>query len=559
MANIQQLNDDYALMNSDANLIPAAFATIAADTKIQFCLAQRTPDCLTTDGIERINLGQADWTKDQIENNLKPNTIWDRDLYLNIWTLVFNSSESGLLGYAQFPGGPTSTDGVVVTYTSVGSLDIANPDGGQYGYGRTLTHEVGHWLNLIHIWGDDEGSSDECAGTDYVSDTPNQQVSNAGCPTFPHITCSNGPNGDLFMDYMDYTDDQCMHMFSVGQKDRMRAVVDGGDRGSLATSNCCDSPGNEICYCKAGANNTNDEKISNLSFAGINNTSTSTSGYEDFTSISGNATNNQTYLLTVTVSNEDPADQVIAWIDYNQDGDFDDTGEDVMSSNIGGPYTANITIPAGATSGTTRLRVRLHYTDQSPNSNSCGNSGWGQVEDYTINIGVSLPINLLKFEVEQFNDNDVKLMWVVDQLEGINSYVVEKSDGSPDNFQKLKTIDNDLKTSMDLILNDLERNTYFFRLKIINDDGQISYSQLKSVDITGKSQSIIAYPNPTTTDNINLYSPIYQNAKIYSIYGKALNNIKLKSGLNNLDLSNYPKGIYFLVNEYNQRVKIIIQ
>lgn len=130
----------------------------------------------------------------------------------------------GLLGYAQFPGGAASTDGVVVQYSSL-------PGGSSkpYGKGRTATHEVGHWLNLRHIWGD------ASCGNDFVGDTPTQQTSNHGCLTYPHITCGN--QSDMSMNYMDYTDDVCMYMFSTGQSTRMNALfASGGARASLLNS-----------------------------------------------------------------------------------------------------------------------------------------------------------------------------------------------------------------------------------------------------------------------------------------------------------------------------------
>ena len=127
----------------------------------------------------------------------------------------------GLLGCAQFPGGPAETDGVVILYTGFGTTGTAAPP---FDRGRTATHEIGHWLNLFHIWGDD-GTG--CNGTDEVGDTPNAAGPNFGCPAFPHVTCSNGPDGDMFMNYMDYTDDTCMFMFTAGQVTRMQAALDG--------------------------------------------------------------------------------------------------------------------------------------------------------------------------------------------------------------------------------------------------------------------------------------------------------------------------------------------
>ncbi len=234
MAQLEQLNQDFALMNSDASLIPGLFQPVAANTEIQFCLAQRKPDGTATNGINRINGGQASWTTAQINSTLKPNTIWNRNQYLNIWSVVFGGSSSGLLGYAQFPGGNASTDGIVCLWSSFGSVAMPNPSGGNYAKGRTATHEVGHWLNLRHIWGD------TTCGNDFVDDTPVHNASNGGCPTFPHLSTCTGNPIEMTMNYMDYTFDACMYMFTAGQKARMQAVLAiGGSRFSLTTSPGC--------------------------------------------------------------------------------------------------------------------------------------------------------------------------------------------------------------------------------------------------------------------------------------------------------------------------------
>ena len=153
---------------------------------------------------------------------------WDASQYLNIWCCNLGG---GLLGYAQFPGGAAATDGVVFLYSSIGS--VAQPGTySPYNLGRTATHEVGHWLNLRHINGDTN------CGNDLVSDTPTQQALNFGCPAFPHVTCSNGPNGDMFNNYMDYGDDNCLNMFTAGQGTRMTAALNG-PRVSIKTSPGC--------------------------------------------------------------------------------------------------------------------------------------------------------------------------------------------------------------------------------------------------------------------------------------------------------------------------------
>jgi len=251
-AQLDQLNQDFRLANSDASLIPALFQPVAADTEIQFCLAQRTPSGAATTGINRVNGGRASWTVSLIDGSLKPSTIWDRNQYLNIWSVVFGGADAGLLGYAQFPGGAANTDGVVVLYSSMGSTATPNPAGGSYARGRTATHEVGHWLNLRHIWGD------ATCGNDFVSDTPVHNTSNGGCPTYPHYSTCSGAPVEMTMNYMDYTYDACMYMFTAGQKARMQAVLaTGGSRASLTTSLGCTPPsGGGSCGTPAGLSAT---------------------------------------------------------------------------------------------------------------------------------------------------------------------------------------------------------------------------------------------------------------------------------------------------------------
>ncbi len=233
---IDVLNADFRRLNADASNTPSVFQSIAADCEINFCLASQDPSGAATTGIERRQTTVNGFsTNDNVKyyNNGGLNA-WDRNKYLNLWVCDLSG---GLLGYAQFPGGPAATDGVVCDYAYFGTVNATPP----FHLGRTATHEVGHWLNCYHIWGDD-GTS--CNGTDNVSDTPNQADENYGCPAFPTVSCSNGPNGDMFMNYMDYTDDACMNLFTNGQKSRMQALFGaGGARAALLTSPGCQPPG----------------------------------------------------------------------------------------------------------------------------------------------------------------------------------------------------------------------------------------------------------------------------------------------------------------------------
>ena len=210
------LNRDYAATNPDRAGVPAPWKGLVTDWRVRFKLAKvtRTPTTKTSftwdDGVKKTSTG-----------GIPPE---QPDKYLNLWVGALGG---GLLGYAQFPGGPASTDGVVINYRAFGTSGTAQAP---FNKGRTATHEIGHYLNLRHIWGDTE----DCSGSDNVADTPNCAGPNYGAPTFPTITCNNGPNGDMFMNYMDYVDDAAMFMFTAQQVLRMRAAVEG-PRASLVT------------------------------------------------------------------------------------------------------------------------------------------------------------------------------------------------------------------------------------------------------------------------------------------------------------------------------------
>jgi hypothetical protein len=224
---IEVLNQDYRGTNADRSKVPDVWAGLAADPNLQFALATKDPKGKPTNGITRVqttrdSFGTGDSVKTKAGGGTPP---WATDRYLNLW--VCNLGE-GLLGYAQFPGGPARTDGVVILYTAFGTKGAAADP---FNLGRTATHEVGHYLNLRHIWGD----SNDCSGSDQVSDTPRAQMPNYGKPDFPHISCNNGPNGDMFMDYMDYVDDAAMFMFTQGQAARMNATL-AGPRKKLAAA-----------------------------------------------------------------------------------------------------------------------------------------------------------------------------------------------------------------------------------------------------------------------------------------------------------------------------------
>ena len=222
---IKVLNKDFRAMNTDKRNVPAPWNGLVIDANIAFVLADKDPKGQPTSGITRTVTSVEEFGADNKMKSKKTGGAdpWPKDRYLNIWVCKLSG---GLLGYAQFPGGPAATDGVVILHTAFGTGGVTQAP---FNKGRTATHEVGHFLGLRHIWGD----RNDGTGNDFVSDTPRAQEANMGTPTFPHISCDNGPHGDMFMNYMDYVDDRAMFMFTSGQVARMNATL-AGPRKKLA-------------------------------------------------------------------------------------------------------------------------------------------------------------------------------------------------------------------------------------------------------------------------------------------------------------------------------------
>jgi hypothetical protein len=224
---IDVLNMDYQKRNADTAGIPSYYRSLAANCGFRFGLALLDTNGQATTGIVRRNTNVTSFS---IDDGIKSTASggddgWDRDRYLNIWV---GNLTGGILGYSSIVGGPKATDGAVVLYTAFGTIGTATAP---FNRGRTGTHEVGHWLNMIHTWGDDS------CGNDEVADTPPQEGPDYGDPSGIIISCGNEPYGNLYMDYMDFTDDIGMHLFTYGQRDRMRTLfAPGGFRYPLLSS-----------------------------------------------------------------------------------------------------------------------------------------------------------------------------------------------------------------------------------------------------------------------------------------------------------------------------------
>lgn len=244
LSQIEALNEDFNKLNPDLSQVPSAFVPLIGNANIKFGLAHRMPNGLSTEGYEIIVTEKPGF---ELANGTTGSgfagsdakyaisggaNAWETSKYLNIW--VINPIVSGgalTLGVAVPPyivnnfGVPSAEKGIVLHYgafgrrTSSSQFFLSNND-----KGRTLTHEIGHMLGLFHIWGDVDGCPPG-SPDDGIADTPPQEKANFNCPVYPSISCSNGPNGDMFMNFMDYVDDPCMFLFTQGQVDRMQTML----------------------------------------------------------------------------------------------------------------------------------------------------------------------------------------------------------------------------------------------------------------------------------------------------------------------------------------------
>jgi len=328
-AQIDQLNLDFRNLSGSTHVA-------AADSEINFIPATVDPDGNTLDepGIDRVYGYTGAQSSGSMDGGVKQATIWDRSLYANIWTANLSG---GLLGYAQFPsnstlpgmpgsGGSDQTDGVVVLAGTVGS--VANPGTtSSYNLGRTLTHEIGHWIGLRHIWGDAN------CGNDYCADTPESSGSNFGCPT---LTTCDGIQ-DMVENYMDYTDDACMNIFTNDQVGRMVTALENATGLSSLPSS---TTGNPVTVFDLDGR----VRINTLNLVVCDNTITPeieliNTGNNPITSIT----------ISYDVDGNSPTD-------YNWNGNLANTGDSEVinlptTSSSSGSHTfnVNITSPNGGT------------------------------------------------------------------------------------------------------------------------------------------------------------------------------------------------------------------
>lgn len=296
---LDSLNVDFRKMNADVSKVPAVFANLVADVEIEFCLATLDPSGNPTTGITRTptNVNEFGNNNSVKSDGSGGKTPWDASRYLNIWVCDL---VDGILGFATNPGTNPAIDGVVIDYDNFGSIGTAEYP---YNRGRTTTHELGHYLGLPHIWG-----NGGCNLDDGISDTPLQEASYDGCPTFGSPSTMSCGSQDMFMNYMDYVDDRCMFMFTLEQADVMRFRLENDRSGLLQSAPiACDPTGGEGCNnltnpLKMGFED--DEDVAKWKIVNANNDSKEWSVSEGLNDESGPHTGSKCMAYTWSVADD---------------------------------------------------------------------------------------------------------------------------------------------------------------------------------------------------------------------------------------------------------------
>jgi len=475
---------------------------------------------------------------------------WPAGQYLNIWVCNIGN---GILGYATFPGGNAAVDGVVLDYscTGTGGSTLA-----PFNLGRTATHEVGHWLNLRHIWGDAN------CGSDFVTDTPVHATSNYNCHTHPKQTSCSGGGAEMFMNYMDYVDDNCMQMFTTGQKVRMRAILDGGVRASLASSPGCLPPGTGTCNIPTGIASSNVTSTSaTISWAAVTGATSysvqyKTNGTTTWSTISS-ATN------SVGITGLSPATT------YNVQVASVCTGGQSGYSSI-----LNFTTTSGGTGCTDP------YDINSTNNNDSKNKASSLTPGVTISakIGTATDVDWFKFNNTTASRN---VRVTLTNLPADYDMILYRSSSQVGQSQNSGTAD-------EVIAYNNTQNATTYYVKVFSKNGAFSNSscynllpEISSTSLQRQSSTLLddngmeqvneefqAFPNPSDGE-LTLLLPfgkeLQGKIRIADLTGRTVYTEHFTASLESetlvLDVSNLKNGVYLIDFSNGQKVytqKIII-
>jgi hypothetical protein len=514
---IDVLNEDFRRTNNDASNTPSIWQNIAADCEIDFCLATIDPYGASTNGITRTQTAQTsfsisnDAVKSSSSGGIDP---WNQDDYLNIWVCDLSG---GILGYATLPSNFNNPgDGVVIGYRYFGTTGQAQSP---YNRGRTATHEVGHWLNLNHIW----GNGNNC-GNDNVSDTPTQEEENYGCNniTFPHNANSCGSSnasGDMFMNYMDYTNDVCMNMFTEGQKTRMISAINQY-RSNLLSHNLCSGSTNPTSWdCINGS--CIDPGTGNGNYSSYNtcfsacecagNNPPPIEGFQNGPLSNGwsidNPDGDQTWVINSNFGYNSSSSISIENSIYSANGEYDDLNSPIMNFanasniNLSFDYAYSLwTDPNSSQIWSDTLIILV--------SSDCGLTWQNIWEEAGLDLVTTNPV-YNEFEWFPSNNSD----WNSASI-NLNSFI--NQDGIIIKFRNV---------------NQYENNLFLDNINIISDGSTYMNEDIQN--------SILVYPNPADK---NIFINHQGLKQIYNVLGERI----IYTYDNKIDISNLTAGVYVI-------------
>jgi hypothetical protein len=544
---IRVLNEDFRRMAGTPgwNNHPAG-----ADVKIQFKLAETDPNGLPHSGVNRVYTTKTSFSYSTDNALLKSLSYWPSDRYLNLWTANLSG---GVLGYAQFPGGPALTDGVVILFSAFGDNSPFYP----YNKGRTATHEVGHWVNLRHIWGD----VSTCTGTDFCDDTPpcsGQYFS--GVPTCPVPTQCNFPR--QIQNYMDYSDDGCMNVFTNDQTNRMRSSI------AVSRPNTVMGMMESIEVTQTGTEYIFTD-YSNQPYASINFTSL---GNADTVTV-------EVFPNTLPLNMPEGAKAVKRYFNLQANGSGFSANIKLYykDSEVSGFITGenNLKLYKWVDNGWTLMGGTVNTASNFITLNDVTSlSSWAisdpndsplpvELGSFTSNvIGYNVHLNWSTATETNNFGFQVERTFVPSDYRNISWQEVSfvKSAGTSTEVKKYSFVDENLKPG-----------AYLYRLRIIDNDGSFTYSNVINVEVETPAVYALEqnYPNPfnpSTTVAFTMPEAGFVSVKVYNTLGKevaVLVSGHKDAGTHELQFNaaDLPSGIYYysmFSNGFSQTNKMLL-